>query len=122
MDALFPNNGDTSQVEVVTNIPENVRAPIAYGQVIGTATFMYKGNQIGKVNLVSTVKIERHFLGEIMSFFEWVWSFTAVKVIVYILLAAVLFFVSVIVIGFTRALKKSKRKHRRMSDYHPPKY
>lgn len=122
VDALFPKNGDTSQVEVVTNIPENVRAPIAYGQVIGTATFMYKGNPIGKVNLVSTVKIERHFLGEVMSFFEWVWSFTAVKVIVYILLAVVLFFVSVIVVGFTRALKKSKRKHRRMSDYHPPKY
>ena len=122
VEALFPKDGDSSLVQVVTDIDEVAYAPIEYGQKLGTATFIYKGNKVGEVNLVSTVKIERHLLGGIMSFFEWVWSFVAVRIIIYLILIVALLFAAILVVGFTRAIKKSKRKHRRMNDYHPPRY
>jgi D-alanyl-D-alanine carboxypeptidase (penicillin-binding protein 5/6) len=121
-DVLFPDNGDPSKVQITTEIPEKVYAPTKAGQVIGKAIFSYEGNKIGEVNLISTVELKRHFLGFIASFGEWIWSFKAIKLIVYIALGLILGFVSLIVIGFVRALKKSKRKRRRSTRYSPPRY
>ncbi len=122
LDALFPNGGDVEKVEVVTEIPEKVYAPIYSGQVIGKAVFNYEGNKVGEVNLISTVEIDRHFLWFISAFFEWLWSFKTVKIVVYTLLGLALGFVVLIVAGFVRALKKSKSKRRRSTRYSPPKY
>ena len=122
MSALFPQGGDAEKVEVVCTIPEKVRAPIYSGQVIGTAAFMYEGKEIGRVDLCSTEEIERHFLGFIASFFEWLWSFKIVKLIVYTVLGLVVAFVVLFVRAFIKALKKSKRKKRRQNHYSPPRY
>ncbi len=121
-DVLFPDDGDPSKVQITTEIPENVYAPTKAGQIIGKAIFSYEGNKIGEVNLISTVELNRHFLGFIASFGEWVWSFKVIRLIVYIALGLVLGFVSLIVIGFVQALKKSKRKRRRSTRYSPPRY
>lgn len=121
-DVLFPNGGDASKVEITTEIPEKIYAPVKSGQIIGKAIFAYEGNRIGEVNLISTVELNRHFLGFIASFGEWLWSFKAVKLIVYVAIGLVVGFVSLIVIGFVRALKKSKRKRRRSTRYSPPRY
>lgn len=120
--ALFPKNADAEKVEVVCEIPEKVRAPIFSGQTIGKAEFLYEGKKVGEVELCSTVEIKRHFLGFIATFFEWLWSFKAVKFVVFTALALVLAFVGLIIIGFYRAIKKSKRKKRRQSRYNPPRY
>ncbi len=122
LDALFPNGGDTDKVEIVCEIPEKVRAPIFAGQTIGKARFMYEGKEVGQVDLCSTVEIKRHFLGFISTFGEWLWSFKLVKFVVYTALALVLGFVILVIIGFSRAIKKSKRKRRRMNRYNPPRY
>ncbi len=122
LDALFPNGGDAEKVEIKTEIPEKVYAPIYSGQVIGKANFFYEGNKVGEVNLVSTQEVDRHFLWFISAFFEWLWSFKLVKLIVYVVLGLALGFVGLIVIGFVRALKKSKRKKRRNTRYSPPRY
>jgi D-alanyl-D-alanine carboxypeptidase len=122
LDALFPLDGDAEKTEVVCEIPEKVYAPINQGQVIGKAKFMYEGKEIGSVDLCSTVEIKRHFLGFLFTFFEWLWSFRTVKFIVYTFLGLVLAFVALIIIGFSRAIKKSKRKKRRTNRYNPPRY
>ncbi len=122
LNALFPNGGDPEKIEVKCEIPEKVYAPISAGQAIGKAMFFYEGKEIGQVDLCSTVEIKRHFLGFISTFFEWLWSFKAVKFIVYTALALVVAFVALIAIGFYRAIKKSKRKKRRMNRYNPPRY
>ena len=122
LDAMFPNGGDVSKVEISTEIPEKVYAPIYSGQVIGKAIFTYEGNKVGEVNLISTVELDRHFLGFLASFGEWLWSFKAIKLVVYVALGLVIGFVALIVIGFVRALKKSKRKRRRHTHYNPPRY
>ena len=122
LDALFPNEGDLEKIEVQCEIPEKVYAPISAGQAVGTAKFIYEGNEVGQVDLCSTVEVKRHFLGFLFSFGEWIWSFKAVKFVVYTALALVVAFVALVIIGFSRAIKKSKRKKRRMSRYNPPKY
>ncbi len=122
LDALFPSGGDTEKIEVQCEIPEKVKAPISAGQVIGKATFIYEGKQVGQVDLCSTVEIKRHFLGFLFTFFEWVWSFKVVKFVVYTALALVVAFIALVIIGFSRAIKKSKRKKRRMNRYNPPRY
>ncbi len=122
LDALFPNGGDADKVEIKTEIPEKVYAPITSGQVIGKAIFTYEGNKVGEVSLVSTQEVERHFLWFISAFFEWLWSFKIVKLVVYVVIGLALGFVGLVVIGFVRALKKSKRKRRRNTRYTPPRY
>lgn len=122
LDALFPLGGDAEKVEVVCEIPEKVYAPISSGQAIGKAKFIYEGKEIGSVDLCSTVEIKRHFLGFVLTFFEWLWSFRTIKFIVYTFLGLVLAFVILIIIGFSRAIKKSKRKKRRTNRYNPPRY
>lgn len=122
LEALLTDGEKAEDIEVVLDIPEKVYAPIEVGQVIGTARYVYKGQEMGKVNLVSTTTVKRHFLGFLMSFGEWLWSFMAIKVVVYTVLGLVVGFVLLIVIGLVRAVKKSKRKKRRTSRYTPPRY
>ncbi|MBR5155771.1 MAG: D-alanyl-D-alanine carboxypeptidase [Clostridia bacterium] len=122
LDALFPNGGDLDKIEVECEIPEKVYAPITAGQIIGKAKFLYEGKEVGQVELCSTVEIKRHFLGFFATFGEWLWSFRLIKFIVYTALALVFAFVALVVIGFSRAIKKSKRKKRRMNRYNPPRY
>ncbi len=122
LDALFPNDGDLEKLTVECEIPEKVYAPISAGQVIGKARFVYEGKEVGQVDLCSTVEIKRHFLGFLASFGEWVWGFKVVKFVVYTALSLVVAFIVLVIIGFSRAIKKSKRKKRRMNRYNPPKY
>ena len=122
LDALFPDGGDPEKIEVKCEIPEKVYAPITSGQVIGKAIFMYEGQEIGSVDLCSTVELKRHIFGFVMSFFEWLWHFRTVKFVVFTVLGLILAFVTLVIIGFVRALKKSKRKKRRMNRYNPPRY
>ncbi len=122
LNALFPNGGDLEKIEVQCEIPEKIYAPINAGQVIGKAKFIYEGKEVGVVDLCSTVEIKRHFLGFISTFGEWLWSFKVVKFVVYTALALVVAFVALVIIGFSRAIKKSKRKKRRMNRYNPPRY
>ncbi len=120
--ALFPKNGDAQKIEIITDIPEKVYAPVKAGTKLGTAKFLYEGKVIGEVGLCSTMEIKRHPLGFISSFFEWVWSFRAVKFVVFTICGLVLAFVALVIVGFYKALKKSKRKKRRMNRYNPPRY
>lgn len=122
LEVLFPNGGDIEAMETVTEIPEKLYAPISAGQVVGKVKFLYEGKQIGEVGLCSTVELKRHIFGFVMSFGEWLWSFRTVKFAVFTVLGLLLAFTALVILGFVRALKKSKRKKRRMSRYNPPRY
>ncbi len=121
-EALFPLNGDEEKIQATLEIPEKVYAPIHVGQVIGKVRFTYEGQNLGETNLVSNVEIKRHLFGFIMYFGEWLWSFRTVKIIVFFVLTIVLLFITLVAIGLARAIKRSKRKKRRMSRYNPPRY
>lgn len=121
-EAMLADDEDREKIETVLDIPEKVYAPIKTGQVIGKVRYVYEGQELGSVNLVSTANVKRHFLGFLMSFGEWLWSFRTVKVIVFTVLGLALGFVILVTVGLVRAVKKSKRKKRRTSKYTPPRY
>lgn len=59
--ALIPNKtGSADEVETSVNLPEQIDAPIAKGDVLGTVTYSYKGVQVGSANLVATNDVERN--------------------------------------------------------------
>lgn len=122
LEILFSKSVDQKEIEQVLNIPEKVYAPVQKGQVIGRVDFVYNSKVIGSVPLASTVEVKRHFLGFLMSFGEWLWSFRGVKIAVYSAVTIVVLFLGLLIFGFARALKKSKRKKRRRSRYQPPRY
>ncbi len=121
-EAMLADSEDREKVETVLDVPEKVYAPIKVDQVVGKVRYMYDGQELCSVNLVSTVNVKRHFLGFLMSFGEWLWSFRTVKVIVFTVLGLALGFVILVTVGLVRAVKKSKRKKRRTSRYTPPRY
>ena len=122
LEILFSKTADQKDIEQVLNIPEKVYAPIEKGQIIGSVDFVYNSKVIGSIPLASTVQVKRHFLGFLMSFGEWLWSFRGVKIAVYSAITIVVLFLGLLIFGFARALKKSKRKKRRRSRYQPPRY
>lgn len=122
LEVLFPIDGNIEDVEQIVEIPDEVTAPVYAGQVVGKVSFVYKGQKLGEVELVSRDNVDRSALGPVESFFEWIWSFTAVRVIIWILVIALVGFLTILGVGFARALKKSKRKNRRRSNYRPPRY
>lgn len=122
LESLFPKDGDDKKIESKVEIPEKAYAPITVGQVIGKVTYVYNGNTLGTVNLVSTVNVKRHILGFLMSFGEWLWGFRVFKAAVFIAAGTAIAFVALVIFGLVRAVKKSKSKKRRTSRYTPPKY
>lgn len=65
--ALIPSN-ENSISEIVTNvqIPDELKAPIKKGTVIGTVTYTYRDTQIGSANLVAANDVERNNLLHIL--------------------------------------------------------
>lgn len=119
---MLPNTAELSKVEYRVEVPQSVYAPIAAGQEVGRAVFIYEGAEVGQVTLTAAKDVKRHPLGFLMSFGEWVWSFHILRIVVYILLGCVVGFIVLLIVGFVRAVRKSKRKKRRSRSYNPPPY
>ncbi len=115
----LPKGVDETEVTVVTDIPEYVAAPVEIDTVIGSVSYVYNGQTLNTVALVSDVTVARHPLGFIMEGIDYIWSFIVVKIIVYLLLAAAIALLVFFIFGFFRALGK---KSNRSSSYRPPTY
>ena len=55
------SDGDREQFQVVAEGPNSIDAPIAVGQKLGIARVLYKGAEIGKVDLIATENIEKEY-------------------------------------------------------------
>ncbi len=61
--ALIPNrSGSIDEIETAVNLPEQLNAPIAKGDVLGAVTYTYNGIQVGTANLIATNDVERNNL------------------------------------------------------------
>ena len=56
---ILPEDISASSVLATPNIPESVEAPVKKGQVIGTVTFSYAGQDLLTTNLVAAESVER---------------------------------------------------------------
>ena len=113
--AILPVDVAATSVIVTPHLPESVEAPVTRGEVVGTATLSYAGQELAEVNLVAAVSVERSELlnsaktvGEIVSS---TWFLAVAAVIVVLLLLYII--LSVIYNRKKKNLRRVK-KYRRM--------
>lgn len=119
IDVTLPKGANKEDIEISINIPDYVAAPVEIDQVIGSVSYTYNGKTLSTVALVSDATVPKHMFGFIMEGFDFIWSFMAVKIIVYAILAAALVLIIIFLTGLFRA---AGRRNNRSSSYRPPTY
>ncbi len=54
----LPKSSDMSSIQNVVSLPEELTAPVKKGEIIGTMTVFYDGEEIGTVNLIAQTNID----------------------------------------------------------------
>ncbi len=108
--AMLPNAFEISDLDLDTDLPEEVTAPVKAGDVMGKLTVRYE-DQVYHLDLVAASDVERstmlYVLDRIGSFF----TSTAFKVIVASVVALIIIFVGyVVLINRRRAKRRRNRK------------
>lgn len=104
LDGLLPIDASLDDVHRTITLQENILAPIAVGDVLGSATYTYEGIELGTVELVSNVEVNRDIfifiMNRIFGFFDLPW----IKIPIIIFIALILFGI------ISRKLKRRKRR------------
>ena len=100
VNALVPSATENfDEIESKINLPEDLKAPIKKGDILGSITYSYKGTQIGTANLAATNDVERNEILHVIN--------TIVKIII-----SPFFFIPVILILLLLIIADNKRKKR----------
>lgn len=107
---IFPKNADTSTVTIKPNlIADSVDAPIEAGTILGTADVIYSEEKIGTVNLVAGETVKSSFILVIARVFKNIFSSTAFKIILAVIILAVLAYIGMII-----KLNYGRKTHRKV--------
>lgn len=110
--AMLPSNVTPSSVIITKHIPTSVDAPIKKGQVIGTATLSYAGQNLTTVNLVASESVERsevlHTADTVKSIFTSIW---------FLVIAGIIVFLVVIYIILALIYNRKKKNLRKVKKY-----
>ncbi len=121
---LVPENGftallpvDFNQTDVIceTKINEDIKAPIAKGDVLGSATYSYNGKEYVTLNLVANDDIQRSTWLYVIDIILGIFSGTFFKIVVGLLVLAVLAFFLLGILG-------RRKRRRRGSSYRSSGY
>ena len=118
--ALLPKDLDVKELELVEDIPEEVKAPVKAGDPIGTATYRYNGTDYDTVELVALNDISRStvlfYADKLSSFFQSI-------VFKVLLLAAAAFFLLHIFTGLVfGGVRRRRRRRSSRSRYNDSTY
>lgn len=103
--ALIPSNENSiSEIVKTAQIPEELKAPIKKGDVIGTVVYTYHDTQIGTANLVAANDVERN---ELLHIFH-----IAVKIIMSPFFFIPVLLIIIIALFASHQKKKRERKKR----------
>ncbi len=115
--ALLPKNLDVKELELVEDIPEEVKAPVKAGDPIGTATYRYNGTDYGTVELVALNDISR---STVLFYADKLSTFFQSMVFKILLLAAAAFFIlhifTHILFGGVRRRRNRRKMRSRYND------
>ena len=83
---LLPADIENSSIDIVTNIPETLTAPVIEGNIIGTATISYANQELTTVNLIAAETVERskilYFLDSAKKILKSQWMLLAIAIVV----------------------------------------
>ena len=117
LSAIVPKDLDKDELIIETDVPESVDAPLDTDTVVGTATIYYQGSdgkkqEVAKVNLVSSEKIEMSgilfVLNVITTVFKSYWFLVIIGIIAIILICYMI---------TSKINKRRSKKNRRVKHY-----
>ncbi len=118
--ALLPKDLDVKELELVEDIPEEVKAPVKAGDPIGTATYRYNGTNYGTVELVALNDISR---STVLFYADKLSTFFQSMVFKILLLAAAAFFILHIFTGLVfGGVRRRRRRRSSRSRYNDADY
>ncbi len=108
--AVVPKDAAQEDVTLRLNLPEAVHAPLEKGQVVATATALYRDEEMDTGDLCVDLAVERSFFWPALVLGDWLWSMLLIRILVY--LAVIALFVGIIVLwlNLRRAAKQKKAK------------
>lgn len=111
---ILPNDIESSSIDIVTDVPDSLTAPVLEGTVIGTATVSYANQELTTVNLVAEETVERsqmlYFLDKMKQIIQSKWMILSIIIVV------VLFIIyAIITVVYNSKRKKKKNSKPRRS-------
>ena len=110
--AMLPTDLDESSIKMTLSLPDAVKAPVAKGDEVGTATYTYKGEVLAEVPLVAAESVER---SEIIQTIE-----QGKEIITspwFLITAGAILVLLVVYIALAVLMNRKRRKMRRVKKY-----
>lgn len=105
---ILPSDIESSSIDIATDIPETLTAPVLEGNVIGTAVVSYAGQELCSVNLIAAETVERskmlYFLESAKKIMRSRWMILAISIVV------LLFIIYIVITQIYNSKKKKNRK------------
>lgn len=110
--AMMPKKLEDGDIQILIDLPDNVKAPISKGDEIGTATYIYKGEVIAKIPLVAAEGVER---SEVVQTIEQ--GQDIISSPWFIVTAAIIAVLTVVYIVLVITINRRRSKMRRIKKY-----
>lgn len=114
--SVLPSDVNPSSVLMDLDVPETLSAPLHQGDIVGTATFTYAGQELGTVNVIVTEDVSRN---EVLVVMDVVW--TVISSPWFLICAALAILLLIIYITIAVRYNKKKKEMRKTKKYKTPK-
>lgn len=108
---ILPKDVESSSMDIKTDIPDTLTAPVLEGNVIGTATVSYADQELCTVNLIAAETVERskmlYFLESAKKILQSSWMILAISIVV------ILFIIYIVI---TQIYNNKKKRNKQMKD------
>lgn len=112
---ILPSDIESSSIDIVTDIPDSLTAPVIEGTKIGTATISYANQELTTVDLVAGETVERskilYFLDTARKIIHSQWMILSIIVVVALFVA----YAVITIIYNSKKKKKKKNSKKRKS-------
>lgn len=105
---MVPDDFDREKLELVTQVPEQMNAPIEKGQVLGTVTLKYGETEYATVDLLAADSLDCSLILLVLHWIRVIFSSLVAK----ILGVALLLLIVIYVVAAIRVNKKQNRRYR----------
>ena len=87
---VLPVNVEISSIDITTDVPESIKAPVEAGEKVGTATLSYANQPLATIDLVASESVARSQLLYSLSIFKNIvtskWFIISIVIVVVLLI------------------------------------
>lgn len=106
--SLVPTDFSEEKLEIQTDLPKMISAPVEKGAHLGTAKVIYNGSELGSVELIAADSVERSQLLYIWDTIVNIFCSTITKIILMALVVLAIFYI-IFTISYNRRRSNSRR-------------